>query len=183
MTPIALSLDDPRAQDPALTGGKGATLARITVAGLPVPRGFVVSTAALHTDVIDTITRTFANLVPSDLKALQEASDRARATIAADLTSDLSAQILTAYNALGAKAVSVRSSSTAEDLAQASFAGQYQSFLNVRGASDLLAHIQRVWASLYSPHAIGYRQRHHRRENHRRRRRPGHRRIGLLIRE
>jgi pyruvate,water dikinase len=118
----------------ALLGGKGANLARLARAGFPVPDGFVVTTAAYRAFLAsNAIVPAIAPRADNDLEQL-------RAQIAAaPIPDDLSAQILTAYDRLGAPAVAVRSSGTAEDLEGASFAGQHDTFLDVSGAEALLA--------------------------------------------
>ena len=159
MAKVVFTLDDPVAEDRSLAGAKGATLAQMTRAGLPVPPGFIVSTEA-HQAVAGTISaQVFKDLKPSDPDELQCASDKVRQIILdASLSSAHVSQIQEAYASLGEIAVSVRSSSTAEDLDQASFAGQYDSFLNVGSIDSLIDCLQKVWASLYSLHAVGYRQ-------------------------
>src|SRR5918993_3852100 len=112
-------------------GGKGASLARLTAAGLPVPDGFAVTVPAFRAY-----------------------------TAAASMPADVAAEILAAYTALGAPPVAVRSSATAEDAAHASYAGQHDSFLDVTGADEVLAAVERCWASLHTERAVAYRARH-----------------------
>ncbi|HWH08066.1 MAG TPA: phosphoenolpyruvate synthase, partial [Candidatus Thermoplasmatota archaeon] len=102
-----------------------------------------------------------------DPKALREVSERAReAVLKAKMPEKLAQQIREAYRSLGKSEkaenplVAVRSSATAEDLPEASFAGQQDTYLNVRGEDMLLEHVQRCWASLYTPRAIYYRVKH-----------------------
>jgi len=162
MPKVVFTLKSTSAQTTSLSGTKGAILAKMTKANLPIPPGFVISTKAFQTisHKISTKVKTFKNLDTSDPNALQQASDDIRKIIVEhDLAKDIISQIKKAYKALGAPAVSVRSSSTAEDLDNASFAGQYDTFLNVCNIDDLIQSLKKVWASLYSPHAIGYRQR------------------------
>jgi pyruvate,water dikinase len=156
------SLADAAAQKAILTGEKGAMLARMIRAGLPVPEGFVVTTEVF---------RSLAGGLPSVIKlkdqspanhaALERASASARKAILAIRFPELIVEeIRAALEATGAYAVSARSSSTAEDLEEASFAGQYDSFLNIHTLDDLINRIKDVWVSFYSPHAVGYRHRH-----------------------
>lgn len=145
MAQLVLPLAHSAATDPALTGAKGAALAKMLQMGLPVPDGFTVSTIAFQT-------------VLEQWSA--DATDLAQAIPNCTLSEALTEDIRSAYANLGAGAVSVRSSSTAEDLAGASFAGQYDSFLHITSLDDLLAAVKKVWASLFSPHALSYRQRH-----------------------
>ncbi len=151
------------ARDPAIAGTKAATLATMLAANLPVPDGFVITTAALEavTDHRLHLDRQLAGVDAANHRRIQQVSERIRAAIETlPLPRGLAAEIRRGRDRLGGASVSVRSSSTAEDLEGASFAGQYDSFLNVCGAADLMRRVRSVWASLYSPHAIGYRLRH-----------------------
>ncbi|MFE0148807.1 PEP/pyruvate-binding domain-containing protein [Nonomuraea sp. NPDC059007] len=143
-----LPLDD-AAADLAVAGGKGASLARLSRAGLPVPPGFHITTDAY---------RAFTAPFRERLGA-----PGARELFAAhEIPPDLAAEILAAYAKLGdgAAAVAVRSSATVEDLPGMSFAGQQDSYLNVHRA-DLLDAVRRCWASLWNPRAVAYRERNH----------------------
>ena len=128
--------------DLPLVGGKGLNLGRLTAAGFLVPPGFCVTTDAYRTTVgtVDT--------------------QNGEAVQAVALPESLQSEILTAYNQLGADSVAVRSSATAEDLPDASFAGQQDTFLNVSGTSELLEKIKACWASLWSDRAVAYRREH-----------------------
>jgi pyruvate,water dikinase len=163
MDKYILTFKDPSAQNPALSGSKGATLARMNKAGLPIPPGFVVSTKAFQTIArkVSAELKTYESLEKSDLAALQNASKKIHKLIREHtLSEDIISQIKKAYSTLGKPAVSVRSSSTAEDLADASFAGQHDTFLNVSDLDGLIQSLKNVWASMYSSHAIEYRQKH-----------------------
>ncbi|SEL72341.1 PEP/pyruvate-binding domain-containing protein [Nonomuraea pusilla] len=146
-----LPLDDPAA-DLATVGGKGASLARLARAGLPVPPGFHVTTEAYRAYV--------AGMRDEILEAAEARdADRIAALFAArDLPPALASEILAAYAALGdgAAAVAVRSSATAEDLPGMSFAGQQDTYLNVT-RDGLLDAVRRCWASLWNARAIAYR--------------------------
>ncbi|HEX2022854.1 MAG TPA: phosphoenolpyruvate synthase [Candidatus Thermoplasmatota archaeon] len=158
--------------DIPLVGGKGANLGEMIGIGLPVPPAFVVSAPAFHRFITESgiATKIFEELAKVDVedpKALREASDRAReAVLRTKMPEPLDKQIREAYRSLakseGVKEplVAVRSSATAEDLPEASFAGQQDTYLNVRGEDALLEHIQKCWASLYTPRAIYYRAKH-----------------------
>jgi len=148
-------------------GGKGASLARLVAAGLPVPDGFHVTTAAYRRFVAEN------NLQPSILAALETvdigqpatlkvASTAIRALFAgAQTPPDVAGAIAMAYAALAGQdpIVAVRSSATAEDLPEASFAGQQDTFLNIQGYEEVLDAVKRCWASLWTARAIGYRAR------------------------
>jgi len=129
--PWVLPLQDCR--QPRLVGGKAVNLARLIDAGFPVPEGFVVTTAAFR---------------------------HIREQTGAGMTEALSEAIAAAYRVLGSPAVAVRSSATAEDMADASMAGQYETFLDVRGESSLLDAVQRCWKSLDSPRTRSYLRQH-----------------------
>ncbi len=139
-------------------GGKAANLGELIGAGLPVPPGFVVTTDA-YADF------TAANRLAGRIRQLAgvggaDAADRiAAAFTAGRMPAGLRKEILTAYADLGGGAVAVRSSATAEDLAEASFAGQQESYLNVVGHEALLTAVVRCWASLWTERAMAYRER------------------------
>jgi len=162
MNDFVVSLSDPLARDPAVTGSKGAALARMAQSAFPVPPGFVITTSAFQSAVAG-LSDGLAILSKSSSaseNALEKAGTQARRLILdAGFPRGAVSGIRSSFKAIGSPAVSVRSSSTAEDLAHASFAGQYDSFLNVTSFSDLLEKVRRVWASLHSPHVIGYRRR------------------------
>ncbi|MFL5732097.1 MAG: PEP/pyruvate-binding domain-containing protein, partial [Chloroflexia bacterium] len=149
-------------------GGKGANLGELSRAGLPVPDGFCMTTAAYRlisdsaslAPVLDEL----AGADPGDSARLQEGAARARdAILGADIPSVVEEAIREAYGQLspaegpGDPAVAVRSSATAEDLQFASFAGQQDTFLNVVGADALIDAVKRCWASLWTDRAVSYR--------------------------
>jgi phosphohistidine swiveling domain-containing protein len=138
-------------------GGKGANLSELVRAGFPVPAGFVVTTAAYDRFV------THSRLGETILRALREPSDSG-ATIraafeGAPIPPEVERNILAAYQQLGQGPVAVRSSATAEDLPEAAFAGQQDTYLNIVGPHALLDAVRRCWASLWADRAIAYRQR------------------------
>lgn len=148
-------------------GGKGLNLARLTRAGFPVPPGFLVSTEAYRAFVTsnrlqDKISAALKDLAAEDTQALERASEKIRAAFSNGTVSDeLAAPIRDAYAALGNAPVAVRSSATAEDLPDLSFAGQQDTYLNVIGADELLKAVVNCWSSLWTARAIGYRLRNH----------------------
>ncbi|NMC78860.1 MAG: pyruvate, phosphate dikinase, partial [Chloroflexi bacterium] len=164
--PFVLPLSDPHA-DPNTVGGKGASLARLANAGLPIPDGFHVTTEAYRRFVDENKLqpKIEAALQAIDLSApqtLEKASQVIRALfLQATLPPQVTSAIAAAYAALSedAPAVAVRSSATAEDLPEASFAGQQDTFLNIRGVDPLLQATRACWASLWTGRAIGYRAR------------------------
>ncbi|MFQ5406681.1 MAG: PEP/pyruvate-binding domain-containing protein, partial [Candidatus Micrarchaeia archaeon] len=157
-----------------IAGGKGANLGEMTSAGFPIPGGFIVSSQAYfsfikESGVDKTIAGALSGLDVQDTEALQQASEKIKKAITnVPVPNDVRAEVVRAYNKLcGAGLfpnkeqevlVAVRSSATAEDLPEASFAGQQETFLNVKGADQLVSAVRRCWASLFEARAIYYRQ-------------------------
>ena len=145
--------------DIEIAGGKGANLGELTRAGLPVPPGFVVATDAYRAFVAT------AGIGPKIIELASdggaEAADQIRELFRSHpVPEELGRQIVDSYRALGEEVpVAVRSSATAEDLAEASFAGQQDTYLNVRGADRLLDAVRDCWASLWTERAMAYRGR------------------------
>ncbi|MFT4108967.1 PEP/pyruvate-binding domain-containing protein, partial [Propionicimonas sp.] len=150
--------------DVAVAGGKGANLGELVRGGFPVPDGFVVTTVAYDSFVADhhlaEAIADAAAALTSDRPAGPAASRVADLFGGAALAPDLADAITDAYAQLGGGPVAVRSSATAEDLAEASFAGQQDTYLNVVGAEALLAAVRDCWASLWTDRAIWYRAQH-----------------------
>jgi rifampicin phosphotransferase len=144
-------------------GGKGANLGELMRAGLPVPPGFVLLTDAYRAHVAEhqLDEKIIALAAPKeDPAGYDDASAQIRALFAEDVSDTLRAEIEKAYAALGENLpVAVRSSATAEDLPEASFAGQQDTYLNVRGLEDLLTAVRDCWASLWTARAMAYRAR------------------------
>ncbi|HEY5785466.1 MAG TPA: PEP/pyruvate-binding domain-containing protein [Microlunatus sp.] len=148
-----------------LAGGKAANLGELVRSGLPVPPGFVVTTAA-YREFVDThhLRDRIVALVPASADADPSAYELAAHAIgdlfsAGRVPDDLAAAIVGAYRELGGNAVAVRSSATAEDLEGASFAGQQDTFLNITGPEAVLDAVRRCWASLWTARAMAYRAR------------------------
>ncbi|HEV3163367.1 MAG TPA: PEP/pyruvate-binding domain-containing protein [Isosphaeraceae bacterium] len=148
-------------------GGKGSSLARLAAAGQPVPPGFHITTLAYRRFVDENqlstaILSAAAQAKASDPVSLDGASAQIQAQIAqGTMPADIAALIRQWYGKLGTDdpAVAVRSSATAEDLPEMSFAGQQDTYLNVRGGDHVLSAVQRCWASLWTARALGYRAR------------------------
>ncbi|MDD1708644.1 MAG: phosphoenolpyruvate synthase [Methanoregulaceae archaeon] len=163
--PDILWLEEIRKEDIAAVGGKGASLGEMSSIGLPVPGGFVVTSRAFRHFLIEsgieqTLFADLENLNVDDNRALEQASKKARAAVMkAKMPAALKDRIRESYKDLdgGAMVVAVRSSATAEDLPDASFAGQQETYLNIKGEKSLLEAIQKCWASLYGARAIYYR--------------------------
>ena len=176
MSANILWLDDLRLTDLAQVGGKNSSLGEmignLARLGVSVPGGFATTADAFkdfvaHNDLHQRIFDRLATLDVEDVPALNKAGAEIRGwVIDAPLQPALEADIRTAYaklctdNGGGDVAVAVRSSATAEDLPDASFAGQQETFLNVTGADDVVVKVKEVFASLYNDRAIAYRVHH-----------------------
>jgi len=150
--------------DPTVAGGKGASLATLSAAALPVPPGFVVTTAAFDAardvdGVRSRIAETLALLDRGDVAALETGAAGVRELIErVTLPGDVETAVRAAYRALGDDVpVAVRSSASMEDSAQTSFAGQQDTYLWILGEDAVLEHVQRCWASVYSARSLAYR--------------------------
>src|SRR5918995_5746638 len=161
-------LDDIRKDDIALVGGKGANLGELSHAGLPVPPGFVLTTRAYDAFVEagglkDEIVGRASAARAEDPGAFEEVAEGIRALFSGGkVPEEMAHEIRAAYEEMSEDAetpVAVRSSATAEDLPGASFAGQQDTYLNVRGAETLLEAIKSSWASLWTARAMAYRAR------------------------
>ena len=156
---------DVGAADAARAGGKAAALGELARAGLPVPRGYVVTVAAfgLHMDVVDpsgAIRGALGSLPEDDLAGIAHAAADLRVRVTeAPLPPDVVTEIASGYAGLGAGPVAVRSSATMEDSAEASFAGLQDTYLAVRGADAVLDRVRACWASLYNDESVTYRRR------------------------
>jgi len=151
-------------KDIPLVGGKGANLGEMTNAGIPVPPGFIV-TAAAYFDFIaksgiqGKIKALLHPVNVHDSKQLQETALKVQKLVqSAAMPPELAKEIEQAYVKMGKGLVAVRSSATAEDLPEASFAGQQATFLNIQGEKDVVKAVQDCWASLFGARAIFYRQ-------------------------
>lgn len=152
--------------DIPIAGGKGANLGEMTTAGIPVPNGFVVTATAYYeflekTSLKHKILTELSGLDYNDSEKLFSASKNIKtAVMEAELPGELALQIKDFYHNLCGehdRLVAVRSSATAEDLPDASFAGQQETFLNVKGWQDVVKSVQKCWASLFESRAIFYR--------------------------
>ncbi len=152
--------------DIPLVGGKGANLGELTKAQIPVPPGFIVTADAYfyflkEAKLVNKIRDYLERLDPKDSKNLEEVASQIKEAISnASVPPMIVEEIKQAYQKLGRGLVAVRSSATAEDLPEASFAGQQRTFLNVRGEGEVVAAVQGCWASLFEPRAIFYRAQH-----------------------
>ena len=150
-------------EDIPTVGGKGANLGEMTRAKIPVPPGFIVTSSAYFdfiesTGVQPQIRALLEGLDVEDSKTLAASANKAKELIMhTPLPESLAKQIRVAYDKLGGGLVAVRSSATAEDLPEASFAGQQSTYLNQEGADMVVHAVQKCWASLFEPRAVYYR--------------------------
>lgn len=170
-TALVVPFDQLRMTDVELVGGKNASLgemiSQLTASGVRVPNGFATTAHAFreflrHGDLTERINRRLAALDTDDVRALAEAGAEIRGwVVTAPLPLALEAAVREAFTSLQAgdeqASFAVRSSATAEDLPDASFAGQQETFLNVTGIDDVLHRMREVFASLYNDRAISYR--------------------------
>jgi len=149
--------------DIGLVGGKGANLGEMTKAGVPVPPGFIVTADAYfhfleESGLRPKVSQLLSTIDPNDSAQLQKVAAEIRRMITeAEMGAEVAADIRRAYREMGEGPVAVRSSATAEDLPEASFAGQQSTFLNVVGEEAVVTAAQACWASLFEARAIFYR--------------------------
>ncbi len=156
--------------DRARIGGKNASLGEMMAAGLPVPPGFAISTDAYttlrrHSSLVHDVNRLLAGVDFTDPVGLQATSAEIRSLIEEiPVPDDITSAIRLAYGELCELCdvedvpVAVRSSATAEDLPDASFAGQQDTFLWITGADAVVEHVRRCWSSVFTDRAISYRR-------------------------
>ncbi|MBI2288515.1 MAG: phosphoenolpyruvate synthase [Chloroflexi bacterium] len=151
-------------KDIPLVGGKGANLGEMTNANIPVPPGFIVTSHTYfdflqQTKLIDKIRKLLSPLDVNNSKELQQIAAQVRQLISeAAMPPAIAKEIKQAYIKMGRGLVAVRSSATAEDLPDASFAGQQSTFLNIQGDKEVVTAVQNCWASLFEARAIFYRE-------------------------
>ncbi|MCL2615633.1 MAG: phosphoenolpyruvate synthase [Dehalococcoidia bacterium] len=149
--------------DIPLVGGKGANLGEMSQAKIPVPPGFIVTAEAYYdfiqaNGLTDKIVTALQGLDTNDSKKLQQASAQIKQDImSAPMPADTTKAIEEAYTKMNEGLVAVRSSATAEDLPEASFAGQQSTYLNIEGKENVINAVQKCWASLFESRAIYYR--------------------------
>ncbi len=169
--PLVCNFEDCNRDSIELVGGKCASLGELINAGIRVPPGFAVTTEGFRSFIngaglMGAIYEELDNIGEDDIDRQKAASNRIRAMIeAAEFSTELEDQIAEYYRILSihcnipAVPVAIRSSATAEDLPGASFAGQQDTFLWIRGIDDVLAHTKKCFSSLFSARAIAYRVR------------------------
>lgn len=153
--------------DVGLVGGKGANLGELTKIKAAVPHGFCVTAGAYfkfldYSSLKEKVISTLRSVDVNDARSLDSAARQIQtAILGAKMSTSLAAEITVAYHRLCGThdvLVAVRSSATAEDLPEASFAGQQESFTNILGAKEVVRAVQKCWASLFEPRAIFYRR-------------------------
>ncbi len=164
MPSMILQLDSEEASL-SLAGGKGANLAHLVRAGFPVPPGFLITSRAYRSfikanQMEEWILETAPRKPIGDPANLENAASQIRQRFTSGiLPTGLERAIREAYEALGSPSVAVRSSATAEDLPEMSFAGQQDTYLNVLGEEALIEAVTKCWSSLWTARAMGYRVR------------------------
>ncbi|WP_430487768.1 phosphoenolpyruvate synthase [Priestia flexa] len=164
MNQLVLSFGEIDRSSLAFVGGKGANLGELSKAGFPVPGGFCITTHAYKQFIatspeMDTMFDELNQLDTNDLEHLRAVGERIRTHLEQiEMPVELKKEIIHAWKAVGEQhAYAIRSSATAEDLPTASFAGQQDTYLNIKGEENVIEHIQRCWASLFTDRAISYR--------------------------
>ena len=157
-------------EDIGSAGGKGANLGELTQAGIPVPPGFVVTAETYNkfmteTGIYGSIMDILSGIDINNTKELQNSAEKIKKIIVeTPIPEDISTLIIEGYNALCQKIgvedvlVAIRSYATAEDLPEASFAGQQDTFLNIQGSESVVKYVRKCWASLFEARAIFYRE-------------------------
>ena len=163
-TPLILPFSDINARDLGLVGGKGANLGEMTNAGFPVPTGFCVTTTAFEKFIaaapnVDELYALLDTITTDDLESVREIGERVRQTLLEiPIPNEIANVVRQTWQETDAGAAyAVRSSATAEDLPDASFAGQQDTYLNIIGEDALLDAVRRCWVSLFTDRAILYR--------------------------
>lgn len=154
--------------DIGLVGGKGANLGEMASTDLPVPNGFIVTSGAyfqfLKENNLEKIIKEASKEIDLEQpETVNRAANKVKPAIKkGKISEELAKEIISAYAKLGSllknSYVAIRSSATAEDLPTASFAGQQETFLNVKGEANVVEKVRDCWASLFEPRSIFYRQ-------------------------
>lgn len=165
MNSLVLSFQEIEETQLSLVGGKGLNLGALSkIQGIKVPEGFCVTAAGYQkaleqNETFQVLLNQLSMLKADDLDEIGEISRKIRQTILeVDVPSDVVKAVIHYLSQLGEEhAYAVRSSATAEDLPHASFAGQHDTYLNIRGKEAILEHISKCWASLFTNRAVTYR--------------------------
>ena len=162
--PYVLPFSAIQAGDLPYVGGKGANLGEMSAAGFPVPPGFCVTTSAFRAFMAacegsEALYVALEGLKSNDVEGVREVGQQVRTRLSGvPIPSEVADAVVAAWQEAGSQqAYAVRSSATAEDLPDASFAGQQDTYLNVRGEEALLEKMRDCWVSLFTDRAILYR--------------------------
>jgi pyruvate,water dikinase len=148
--------------DAKIAGGKGASLGEMTQAGIPVPPGFVVLADSFdhfveEAEIGADIDAIIEEVNHKDINSVEQASEKIRGIILeTEFPDDIGKEIESEFKKLDTEFVAVRSSATAEDASDASWAGELESYLNT-SKTNLLENVKKCWSSLFTPRAIFYR--------------------------
>lgn len=159
---LTMGLAEASKADVGRVGGKAANLGELMDKGFPVPDGFVVTTDAYalfaeHNGLKALIVKELEGVDYGDIRLLEECSAHIRdAVLSSKFPVELAAEIKERYGKMGNLPVAVRSSATAEDLSSASFAGQLETYLNVKGSIGVVEAVNKCYASLWSGRALSY---------------------------
>ncbi|MHA1907790.1 MAG: PEP/pyruvate-binding domain-containing protein [Candidatus Thorarchaeota archaeon] len=159
-----LKLEEISGSDIPLVGGKAAKLGEMSKKGFRIPDAFVITTEAYSTTLTQgslqsEISDALSTIDYDSLDSIKAASDSITTAIQSLTIDDgILHEVKASYQGVGQSRVAVRSSATAEDMAEASFAGQYETYLNIQGESSLLKKVKNCYSSLWTPRAISYRQ-------------------------
>jgi pyruvate,water dikinase len=141
-----------------VAGGKGASLARMTIEGLPVPPGFVIPSYVLQNSIdAERMLELAASHSTRELQELVAATEPPKENITAAYENLVGGRLTATYKLVGNKKVAVRSSAIAEDSEAASYAGQQETYLFVEGAEEVCRRVVDCWASFFSERALFYR--------------------------
>ena len=165
--PIIAFFKDIDKSDTALVGGKGANLGEMTKAGFPVPNGFAITINAYdrflqENNILEKIYQALKTIDVDDPAQLAPSSERIRKmVINGKIPQEIAFDIISSYKKLSGRfkhaLVAVRTSATAEDMPDNSFAGMGETFLNIKGEANLLVAVRKCWASLFTGRSIYYR--------------------------
>ena len=159
---LTIGLAEASKADIGRVGGKAANLGELMNKGFPVPGGFVVTTNAYalfaeHNDLKALIAKELESVDYGDMRSIEEHATHIRdAVLSSRFPANLAAEIKERYGGMGDLPVAVRSSATAEDLTSASFAGQLETYLNVKGSRGVIEAVKKCYASLWSGRALSY---------------------------
>ena len=164
---LILAFSEIRAADLPQVGGKGANLGELTHSGFPIPPGFCLTTVAFQEFIntcpnSDEIYKLLDSVTTDDVVTVRQVGARVRQILQdVPMPDEVADAVMQAWQDLGTdQAYAVRSSATAEDLPEVSFAGQQDTYLNIIGEAALLDAIRRCWVSLFTDRAILYRTQH-----------------------